>query len=236
MISLSFLARTSSKSSENFSSSFCVRIPTTFSGRPFRTNCHIEAAAGSILHFILLFLPEDKFRHGQTAFRHGSDGILDNTRHAHKSSHSNRKISSYTIWNTISRNWNPNGSSAGGSAEPTTSKSTPHVRNITFSTCSPTRRAPACTSGTRWGTSLRTFSHATSASAVSTCCIRWATTPSVCRPNNTPSRRDSIRPSPPNTTSPVTANSSTRSASRSTGTAKCAPATRATTSGRSGPS
>ena len=145
MISLSFLARTSSKSSENFSSSFCVRIPTTFSGRPFRTNCHIEAAAGSILHFILLFLPEDKFRHGQTAFRHGSDGILDNTRHAHKSSHSNRKISSYTIWNTISRNWNPNGSSAGGSAEPTTSKSTPHVRNITFSTCSPTRRAPACT-------------------------------------------------------------------------------------------
>ena len=114
MISLSFLERTSSKSSENFSSSFCVRISTTFSGRPFRTNCHIEAAAGSILHFILLFLPEDKFRHGQTAFRHGSDGILDNTRHAHKSSHSNRKISSYTIWNTISRNWNPNGSSAGG--------------------------------------------------------------------------------------------------------------------------
>ena len=43
-------------------------------------------------------------------------------------------------------------------------------------------------------------------------------------------------PSPPNTTSPVTANSLTRSASRSTGTAKCAPATRATTSGRSGPS
>ena len=94
IISFSFFESASSSVLENFSSSFCVRISTTFSGRPFRTNCHIEAAAGSILHFILLFLPEDKFRHGQTAFRHGSDGILDNTRHAHKSSHSNRKISS----------------------------------------------------------------------------------------------------------------------------------------------
>ena len=135
MISLSFLERTSSKSSENFSSSFCVRISTTFSGRPFRTNCHIEAAAGSILHFILLFLPEDKFRHGQTAFRHGSDGILDNTRHAHKSSHSNRKISSYTIWNTISRKSKKSGKATGKKTKLTGWKSILPSPNITCWIC-----------------------------------------------------------------------------------------------------
>ena len=38
--------------------------------------------------------------------------------------------------------------------------------------------------------------------AVSTCCIRWAGTPSACPPSNTPSRPASIRARPPSRTSP----------------------------------
>ena len=69
--------------------------------------------------------------------------------------------------------------------------------NFTSSTCSPTRPARACTSAIRKATPPRTFSPATTARWASTCCIRWAGTPSACPPSNTPSRPASIRARPP---------------------------------------
>ena len=60
-------------------------------------------------------------------------------------------------------------------------KTTTRGRNITCSRCSPTRRGAsiwAMCATTRWAT----WSRATSARRASTCCIRWAGTPSACRP------------------------------------------------------
>ena len=57
--------------------------------------------------------------------------------------------------------------------------------------------ARACTSAIPRATRPRTSWRATSACAASTCCIRWAGMPSVCRPSNTPSRPARIRASPP---------------------------------------
>ena len=55
-----------------------------------------------------------------------------------------------------------------------------------------------------------------------------------CRPNNMPSRRDSIRPLRRLITSTGIANNWTRSAFRLIGTGKSAPATRVITTGRNG--
>ncbi len=137
-------------------------------------------------------------------------------------------------WNTISDRSKPNGSSAGKSAAPTASPPTPRVPSSTSSTCSPTPRGPGSTSAIRWATSPRTSIRATSGSRDSTCCTPWVTTHSACPPSSTPSRPGSTPPSRPSATSPATASSSTKSVFRSTGTARCAPATRPTTSGRSG--
>ena len=108
------------------------------------------------------------------------------------------------------------------------------AQNSTCWTCSPTLRERACTSAIRWATSPRTSTRATSGSRDSTSSTRWVTTPSAFPPSSMRSRRGSIPPSRPSRTSPATANSWTRSDSRSTGTARCARATPDTTSGRSG--
>ena len=67
-------------------------------------------------------------------------------------------------------------------------KSTRRNPSTTCSTCSRTRRAPGCTSGTPRATPRPTSSRATSACAASTCCTRWAGTRSACRPSSTRSR------------------------------------------------
>ena len=54
---------------------------------------------------------------------------------------------------------------------------------------------------------------ATNACAASTCCTRWAGTPSACRPRTTPSRWACTRTSPPSATSPTTTARWTSSAS-----------------------
>ena len=54
----------------------------------------------------------------------------------------------------------------------------------------------------------------------STCCTRWAGTPSACRPRTTPSRWACTRASPPSATSPTTSARWTSSASPSTGRAR----------------
>ena len=110
----------------------------------------------------------------------------------------------------------------------------PANRSSMFWTCSPIRQARACTSGTPSGTSPPTSTPATNGRRGSTCCTRWATTLSAFPPSSTPSRRASTPPSPPARTSPATASSSTRSASPSTGTARCAPPIQNITNGPSG--
>ena len=49
------------------------------------------------------------------------------------------------LWSTISRRSSPSGSAAGRKIKPTRSRPTRRGPNSTCSTCSPTRRAPACT-------------------------------------------------------------------------------------------
>ena len=72
------------------------------------------------------------------------------------------------------------------------------------STCSRTRRAPASTSATRSASSAPTSTPATSGWPGATCCTRWASTRSACRPSSTPCRpaqhpadHDRRRTSPP---------------------------------------
>ena len=67
-------------------------------------------------------------------------------------------------------------------------------RSTTCSRCSPIRRG-ASTWGTCATTRWATWSRATSARAASTCCTRWAGTPSACRPRTPRSRRACTRPS-----------------------------------------
>ena len=55
----------------------------------------------------------------------------------------------------------------------------------------------ACTSATARATRRPTSSRAGSACRASTCCTRWAGTPSACRPRTTPSSTASTRASPP---------------------------------------
>ena len=103
------------------------------------------------------------------------------------------------------------------------------VRNITCSRCSPIRRGAsiwATSATTRWATWWR----ATSAPAASTCCIRWAGTPSACRPRTPRCRTRSTRANGPTPTSPPCARSSNPWACRSTGAARSPPAIRAITS------
>ena len=64
-------------------------------------------------------------------------------------------------------------------------------------TCSRTRPARACTSDTRWVTSARTSTRDTGGCAATTCCTRWASTRSGCRPSSTRSRPVSTRPRRP---------------------------------------
>ena len=79
-----------------------------------------------------------------------------------------------------------------GRTKPTRWRRTPRGPNSTCWTCSPTRRERACTSATRWATSPRTSTRATSGSRASTSCTRWVTTPSAFPPSSTRSRRASI--------------------------------------------
>ena len=109
-------------------------------------------------------------------------------------------------------------------------------RNFMFWTCSPTPQVRDCMWVTRWATSPPISMPDINASKALTCCIRWATTPTVYPLNNTPSKPAPTQPSPPKRTSTATASRWTRSGSATIGTAKCVPATRSTTSGRSGPS
>ena len=95
-----------------------------------------------------------------------------------------------------------------------------------FSTCSPTPPARDCMWATRKATLPPTFSPATAGRAATTCCIRWAGTPSACLPSNTPSRPASIRARPPSRTSPPSRGRSSRSASATIGAANWTPPTR----------
>ena len=72
--------------------------------------------------------------------------------------------------------------------------------------------------------------------AATTCCTRWATTRSACRPSSTRSRPASTRASPPRRTSPTCAASCGRSGSATTRGAASPPPTSPTTAGRSGSS
>ena len=73
-----------------------------------------------------------------------------------------------------------------------TAATTTRARNTTCWRCSPIRRGAstwATCATTRWAT----WSRATSAPRASTCCIRWAGTPSACRPRTPPWSARSIR-------------------------------------------
>jgi len=112
----------------------------------------------------------------------------------------------------------------------------PIGRSCSCSTCSPTHRAAACTSGTRWATSAPTSTPASSGCAGTTCSTRWASTPSACRPSSGRSRPASTPGSPPRPTSPTSAASCDGSGWATTGGARCRPPTSTTTAGRSGSS
>ena len=117
---------------------------------------------------------------------------------------------------------------------PTASQKTSRTRNSTCSTCFLILRERACMWAIRWATSPAISMRATSAKRVLMFWTRWATMPTACPPSSMPSRRVSILPSPPSRTSTAIVSSWTRLASRSTGAARCAPASPATTTGRSG--
>ena len=78
-------------------------------------------------------------------------------------------------------------------------------RSCSCWTCSRTRPAPGCTSGTRWATSAPTATPATSGWPAATCCTRWASTRSACRPSSTRCRPASTRARRPRPTSTGTA-------------------------------
>ena len=88
---------------------------------------------------------------------------------------------------------------------PTPTTRGPARRSCTCRTCSRTRPAPACTSGTRWATSAPTATPATSGWPASTCCTRWASTRSGCPPSSTRCRPAPTRGSRPRRTSSATA-------------------------------
>ena len=87
---------------------------------------------------------------------------------------------------------------------PTRPPSPPAAPSCSCSTCSRTHRAPACTSVTRWASPAPTSTAATSGWPGATCCTRWASTPSGCRPSSSPCRPARTRRSPPPRTSPPT--------------------------------
>ena len=84
---------------------------------------------------------------------------------------------------------------------PTPTTRGPARRSCSCWTCSRTRPAPACTSGTRWATSAPTASPASSGWPGATCCTRWASTRSACRPSSTRCRPAPTRGRPPRRTS-----------------------------------
>ncbi len=105
---------------------------------------------------------------------------------------------------------------AGRSAASSWPTRTTHARNTTFLRCSPILRGAsiwAMCATTRWATS----SPAICAPRATTCCTRWAGTPSGCRRRTPPSSAASIPPSGPTTTSPPCAVSSRAWGCRSTG-------------------
>ena len=106
----------------------------------------------------------------------------------------------------------------------------------TSSTCSPTRPAPGCTSGTLKATPPRTFCPGIAAPWATMFCIRSAGTPSGCPLSNTPSRPGSIPARPPSRTSQPSNARLSRWASATTGAASSTPPTRCTSSGHNGSS
>ena len=94
-------------------------------------------------------------------------------------------------WNIISET-SKSGGARRGLAKALTRRSPRAIaRNSTSSTCFPTLRAPACTSATRWATSLPISMHAIVVCAATMCSTPWAMTPTDCPQSNMPSKRDS---------------------------------------------
>ena len=91
-------------------------------------------------------------------------------------------------WPTTTARSSPAGSATGTSTRPSAPRAGAAGPSATSSTCSPTRRASACTSATPRATPRPTSWRATSACAASTCCTRWAGTRSACPPSSTRSR------------------------------------------------
>ena len=95
-------------------------------------------------------------------------------------------------WNIISET-SKSGGARRGLAKALTRRSPRAIaRNSTSSTCFPTLRAPACTSVTRWATSLPISMHAIVVCAATMCSTPWAMTPTGCPQSNMPSKRGSI--------------------------------------------
>ena len=87
----------------------------------------------------------------------------------------------------------PSGRRAGARPGCTRPRPIPRSRSSTRWTCSPTRRAPGCTSATARATPPPTSSRAGSGCRASACCTRWAGTRSACPPRTTPSSTASTR-------------------------------------------
>ncbi|MNJ30462.1 hypothetical protein D3C77_250610 [compost metagenome] len=101
---------------------------------------------------------------------------------------------------------------------------TPAGRNTMCWRCSPTRRATS-TWATPATTSWATWWRAGSGRKASTCCIRWAGTPSACRPRTRPWSAASTPATGPGPTSRRCASNSSCWACRWTGAASSPPAT-----------
>ena len=112
----------------------------------------------------------------------------------------------------------------------------PAARAATCWTCSRTRAALGCTSATRWATSAPTCTRATCGCPGPTCCTRWASTRSGCRPSSTRWRPGSTRGRPPRPTSGPTGGSCAGSAWATTSAAASPPPTSTSTAGPSGSS
>ena len=94
-------------------------------------------------------------------------------------------------WNIISETSKSGGARLGLAKALTRRSSQAIARSFTSSTCFPTLRAPACTSVTRWATSLPISMHAIVVCVATMCSTPWAMTPTGCPQSNMPSKRDS---------------------------------------------
>ena len=96
-------------------------------------------------------------------------------------------------WNIISET-SKSGGARRGLAKALTRRSPRAIaRNSTSSTCFPTLRAPACTSVTRWATSLPISMHAIVVCVATMCSTPWAMTPTGCLLSSMPFKPDSTR-------------------------------------------